>query len=154
MKGVPQQPAEHAKAAAANAGLVTHVTSLEKQASGTMLTDHNADGNAHDDITEPDVFESDLHNATCSTQDALSMWLEYSSDIPLADALSELPWIRLDVLTLTMECLASSRSVRVMKVGHILRWSVLIICAQIILTLSFAGKSRHRHAGCEGVQWQ
>lgn len=122
VESVPQQPAQDAKAAAAKAGLVTHVSSLHKQASGTMLTDHNADGNAHymssAGRTEPDVFELGLHNATCSTQDALSMWLEHSSHIPLADALSELPWIRLDVLTLTMECLASSRSVRVMKVGH------------------------------------
>lgn len=148
MKSMPQQPA-------AKPGLVTPVISLEKQASGTMLTDHIADGNMSPaDRTEPDIIELDLHNATCSTQDALSMWLEYLSDIPIADALSELPWIRLDVLTLTMECLASSRSVRVMKASHMQLISFAGVFKISVMTSSCAGISRHRHAGCEGVQWQ
>ena len=64
-------------------------------------------------------MQASSSSLTECSQGALSPWLSCLQHLPLADAISELPWIKLDQLKLTMECLGSTSLARVMKVGHV-----------------------------------
>ena len=64
-------------------------------------------------------MQASRSSLTECSQGALSPWLSCLQHLPLADAISELPWIKLDQLKLTMECLGSTSLARVMKVGHV-----------------------------------
>jgi len=123
-EGMRQQPARRAKAPAAKAGTATQGSSLDVQASSPVLTDETAGYTSSADRIRPAFLHHDLPVATYRTQDALSVWLSRLPFGPLGDTIPELPWVQLDDLTLTMECLASASLVRVMKVGH----RQLILC--------------------------
>ncbi len=88
--GSRQQPARRAKHAAKGG---YQASSLNMQALGSRRTE-------------------------CA-QVAMSSWLSCLQHLPLGDAISELPWVKLDQLKLTMECLGSTSLARVMKVGHV-----------------------------------
>ncbi|DBA66420.1 TPA: hypothetical protein ACH3X2_002399 [Trebouxia sp. C0005] len=114
-EGMQQQPARRAKAhAAKSAG--THASSLEMQASSALLGDGNTGYLSATDSIGPVHLHCDLSAAACCTQDHLAIWLQRLPAGPLADVTSELCWISYP--TLTMECLASTAVVRVMKIVH------------------------------------
>ncbi len=87
--GLRQQPARRAKQATKGG---PQASSLDMQASSSSLT-------------------------KCA-QDALSPWLSSLQHLPLGDAISELPWVKLDQVKLTTECLGST-SLAEVKVGHV-----------------------------------
>jgi len=64
-------------------------------------------------------MQASSSSPTECAQVALSPWLSCLQHLPLGDAISELPWVNLDQLQLTMECLGSTSLARVMKVGHV-----------------------------------
>ncbi len=88
--GSRQQPAQRAKHATKRGA---QASSLDMQVSSSSLTE-------------------------CA-QAALSPWLNCLQHLPLGDAISELPWIKLDQVKLTTECLGSTSLARVIKVGHV-----------------------------------
>lgn len=63
-------------------------------------------------------MQASSSSLTECAQVALSPWLSCLQHLPLGDAISELPWIKLDQLKLTMECLGSTSLARVMKAHH------------------------------------
>ena len=87
-----QQSARRAKHAAE--GRVAQASSMEMAAPSSGLTD--------------------------CPQMALSLWLRSLQELPIEDAIFELPCVEPnDELRLTMECLGSTSLARVMKVGHV-----------------------------------
>jgi len=116
-EGMRQQPARRAKAHAAKS-VGTSGSSLEMQASSALLGDGNTGYLSATDSIGHVRLHRDLPAAACCTQDKLAIWLQRLPAGPFADAISELCWISFDDPTLTMECLASTAVVRVMKVCH------------------------------------
>ncbi len=113
------QPARRAKAHAAKS-VGTSGSSLEMRASSALLGDGNTGYLSATDSIGPVHLHRDLPAAACCTQDKLAIchWLQRLPAGPFADAISELCWISFDDPTVTMECLASTAVVRVMKVCH------------------------------------
>ena len=110
-----KQPVPRAKARAAKS-VRTSGSSLEMQASRALLGDGNIGYLSTTDSVRPVDLHNDLSAAASCTKDKLAMWLQHLAPGAFADATSELCWISFDDPTLTMECLASTAVVRVMKV--------------------------------------
>ena len=115
--GMQQQTARRAKAHAAKS-VGTSGSSLEMQASSALLGDGNTGYLSATDSIGLVHLHRDLSAAACCAQDNLAIWLQRLPAGPFADVISELGWISFDDPTLTMECLASTAGVRVMKVCH------------------------------------
>ena len=116
-QGIRQQPARRAKAHAAKSVGISG-SSLNMQASSALLGDANIGYLATDSMGPVQLHRNHAAAARC-TQGELGIWLQRLPAGPIADATSELCWISFDDPTLTMECLASTAVVRVMKVCHI-----------------------------------
>ena len=116
-EGTRQQPVRRAKAHATKS-VGTSGSSLEMQASSALLGDGNTGYLSATDSIGHVRLHRDLPAAACCTQDNLAIWLQRLPAGPFADAISELCWISFDDPTLTMECIASTALVRVMKVCH------------------------------------
>jgi hypothetical protein len=110
LKGTRQQPGRAAKRLQTKAGTWQQDRAQDWQSSSLVMT---ADTTGSAAPTSPAAA-----NTAQSITSLLTAWISQLPHTPRKSAIGQLPWMQLEHVDLTMECIGSTSLARVLKVGH------------------------------------
>ncbi len=110
LKGTRQQPGRAAKRLQTKAGTWQQDKTQDWPISSLVMT---ADTNGSAAPTSPAAADT-----AQSVTSLLTAWISQLPHTPRKLAISQLPWMQLEHVHLTMECIGSTSLARVLKVGH------------------------------------
>ncbi len=110
LKGTRQQPGRAAKRLQTRTGTLQQDRTQDWPSSSMVMT---ADTNGSAVLTSPAAADT----APLVTS-LLTAWISQLPHTPRETAISQLPWMQLEHVDLTMDCIGSNSLARVLKVGH------------------------------------
>ena len=110
LKGTRQQPGRAAKRLQTRTGTLQQDRTQDWQVSSLVMT---ADTNGSAAPTS-----SAAADTAPSVTSLLTMWIGQLPHTPRETAIGQLPWMQLEHVDLTMECIGSNSLARVLQVGH------------------------------------
>ena len=110
LKGTRQQPGRAAKRLQSQAGAWQQDRAQDWQSSSLVMT---ADTTGSAALTSPAAADT-----AQSVTSLLTAWISQLPHTTRKTAISQLPWMQLEHVDLTMDCIGSNSLARVLKVGH------------------------------------